>query len=261
MNDFKNYKLNLKPDKIELDRDYKLNIINVNYLPKKAFIPINIINDQGRYGSCTAFSLSKILEYFSREEYKQELDVSKFFLYYNSRVADRTVFEDNGTSLKTALKTYNRNGACINELHPYIDENFSKKPSDLAYFDGKKRYKVRYEKVSNLNEALYALASGHPLYAGIKIYDSFYETGKDGLIPINSGKMNGLHAVVFNGYENLNNMLFNIKTKREIYGINSWSENWGSKGCFKFNADMWDDLVVDCWCLIPTDVLVGDTID
>ena len=37
MDDFKNYKLNLKPDKIELDRDYKLNIINVNYLPKKAF--------------------------------------------------------------------------------------------------------------------------------------------------------------------------------------------------------------------------------
>lgn len=248
MNNIKNYKLNLVKDEYD-ERDFQFKAkqdIEIKKLPKEVFIPVKPAEDQQSLGSCTAYSLLGLIE----EYYNNEINLSKLFQYYNSRKEDNTIQEDLGTSLRNALKTYNKYGCCLTEFCPYDISKFTIEPNSICYNDGKKRRKITYYRVNSLQEYKASLANGDLVYAGIKIYDSFYETGKDGIVPPLSGNFNGLHAVFSHGYSD-----------KEENGVwkNSWNKKWGwNEGSFKIAYNLFDSIFVDMWSVSMTDEIIGD---
>lgn len=243
-----NYKLNLVKDEFD-DRDFKYSVkLETKELPKEVLIPVKPAEDQQTLGACSAFSLLGLIE----EYYNDEINLSKLFQYFNSRKEDGTVLEDLGTSLRQALKTYNKYGSCLTEFCPYNIDKFTETPNSICYEDGKKRRKITYYRVNSLEEYKNSLANGDLVYCGIKIYDSFYKTGKDGIVQPLAGKMNGLHAIFSYGYSDYENMCI---------CRNSWNKLWGwNQGSFKIPYFLFDSIFVDMWSVHMTEEIIGDTV-
>lgn len=246
---YRDIKLGLVKDKQD-DRDYgfKARTIFKGELPPAAHVGIVAGDNQGSRGACTAYSLAKIIEYF----YMHEYGLSRYYQYYNCRKADGAIRSDNGTSLRNALKVYNRYGMCLEEFHPSIDfkEQFFTEPTSSAYADGKKKNRIEYSRVYSLKQYKEAIASGSAVYAGIAIYDSFYDTSKDGIVHKNSGALNGYHAIAMSGYDD---------KKGYIECVNSWGKEWGDNGKFYIPYEMFnDEMFIDIWAVDMLDKAVGD---
>jgi C1A family cysteine protease len=85
----------------------------------------SVIEDQGELGSCTAQALVGALEFLQLRAISKGLDcgfsdLSRLFVYYNTREAMGTVREDSGASLRTGIKELKRRGACRESAWPYI---------------------------------------------------------------------------------------------------------------------------------------------
>lgn len=248
--DIQNYKLNLVKDEFD-DRDFQYKAKQekeVKTLPKKVLIPVGDAEDQLSIGSCSSFSLMGI----AQEYYDNEINLSKLFQYYNSLKEDCSLPNDLGTSLRNALKTYNKYGCCLTEFLPYDIKKFANMPNEICYSDGKKRKKFTYYRVNSLQEFKTSLAENDFVYCGIKIYDSFYQTGKDGIIKPLTGNFNGLHAIFGWGYDD---------NEQFLYCRNSWNKSWGwNKGSFKIPYSLFDSIFVDMWSVHMTEEIIGDTI-
>lgn len=245
------FKLGLVPDKAD-ERDYIFSAKAIAKLPRKCVLPVKASDNQGSTGACTAFALLGIVE----EYYQNELNLSELYQYYNSRAEDGTIKQDSGTSLRQAMKAYNKFGACGNSLWPYVEKRFAEKPPPEAYTDGAKRNRIEYYRINTLQEMKQSIANGDYVYAGIAVYDSFYETGMDGVVPPLTGDLNGYHAILIQGYEDAHKCLIKPRTGADghIWCKNSWGTDWGiDNGKFKIPYALFSDIFIDMWSVRLTD--------
>ena len=70
------------------------------------------IENQGNLGSCTANALVGALEFLENKDGKTVLDLSRLFVYYGERLIEHTVEIDNGSSLRSGIKSLFHNGVC-----------------------------------------------------------------------------------------------------------------------------------------------------
>jgi C1A family cysteine protease len=87
------------------------------------------------------------------------------------------------------------------------------------------KYKIlKYAKVKNPNlvkQAIYRDKA--PVMLNYHVYDSFFNTGKDGIVKANSGADNGYHCMTIVGFKK-------IKGTNYFIVQNSWGTSWGDKG-------------------------------
>lgn len=187
------------------------------------------VKDQGQLGSCTAFPIAAVYE-FAAIQNKNKVDVSELFVYYNSRVLRGNVHEDTGVSLLDAVNSVKEHGACFSETYPYEIENFKNEPNENSFIEAKhqvveKAYRVAIKE----KDFKQAIAKGHPVIFGLKLFESFYPKDKSGLITYPtakeaSHKNHGHHAMLLVGY-NDDEKLFKVR--------NSWGKTFGNEGyCF-----------------------------
>ena len=226
------------------DRDFIFKFVRAVTLPSSIDLRpgCSAIEDQGNLGSCTSQAAVGALEYMCIKDGVTFLDLSRLFVYYNTRVIENTVRYDDGASLRNTVKALAKQGACKETLWPYIIKQFNIKPRADCYTDGIKRTIVSYSRLFTLNDMKSCLASSFPFICGISLYESFEFTqvGKTGIVnmPTSREKMLGGHAIMIVGYDD--------KTSRFI-GRNSWGNSWGMHGYFtipykyitNFGADFW----------------------
>lgn len=239
----------MKPDQLDL-RDY---IFRPQFLTHPKELP-NVIDlrtqcspivDQGELGSCTANAIaSGLREYLLLKEKQPWEALSRLFLYYEERLMEGTVNEDNGAEIRNGMKALKNAGVCPESENPYDSSKFTNPPTLENILDAK-QYKIsEYQRVSNLTMLKAALAEGQTVVIGVKVYSSFEidEVIETGFVPIpNIAKENllGYHAILAVGYDNINQL---------VIGRNSWGINWGDKGYLYLPYQFWtDNLILDMW--------------
>lgn len=204
------------------------------------------VYDQGQLGSCTAQAIAGLIQYDKIALQRPSAVIpSRLFIYYNERVMEGTIGIDAGASIRDGIKSLNTYGFCHEGFWPYLEQRFSKRPSDACYKEARTNIVQTYERVGQSQKGIKAvLADGFPVVFGSTVFDSFMsnDVAKTGVVtyPKTTESAVGGHAMLIVGYDD---------SKRVFIVRNSWGEGWGDKGyCYfpyeyitdmKLSADFW----------------------
>lgn len=187
--------------------------------------PDVMIEDQEQLGSCTSNALISAYEIMLKLRYPEKYtELSRLFVYYNTRLYYNELNEDSGAYLRDSLKAIKKYGVCTETIWPYDTSKFDVQPSPEAYVDATNRNINYYETLITTSEILQVLSLGYPVTVGIEIFDEFaYLDEMNYIVPMPSkyAISAGGHAVCVVGYDS---------TKGQFLVKNSFGINWGNKG-------------------------------
>lgn len=190
---------------------------NLDYRPK-----FGKITDQGKTGSCVPHSVCSLMQFFA-----PKFTPSPLFNYYVIRdIYKQGLNPRLGTTIRDCVIVLKYVGVCKESEWPNIINNATIKPPDRCYKSALKNTIKGFGIIqnNNLENIKSQLLKGIPLVFGLKIYDSFFNSRFNGIVPmpdLNKDKYYGNHALVIVGYKD--------STKQFIVR-NSWGVNFGIKG-------------------------------
>jgi len=244
-----------KPDAIDLrDRQFSPNISvspQVTLFPDIA-LPVK---HQGQTNACTGFGLALVIEHLLRTSAREpRAAISPFMLYSMARRYDEFPgsVNDDGSSLRGALKGWFKHGACREALFPDLAMPAATPSLDDWWLDAVKRplgayYRIEPRNITDMHAALnevgvlYVSAGCHsgwdegihlaPLKKRPSSFKGIWE------IPVRGGHaQHPGHAFAIVGY---NEAGFLIQ--------NSWGTEWGSYGYAVLSYEDWLANAMDCW--------------
>jgi C1A family cysteine protease len=208
-------------------------------LPPNVAIPRSVdlrphcpaVYDQLSLGSCTANAIAAAIQFDQmRQKFASPFTPSRLFIYYNERTREHTISSDSGASLRDGIKSIASQGACPEDLWPYLDDaqTFAKPPPKICYDVASQHRAVSYARVPRvLAQFRGCLASGYPFTYGFSVYDSFMSNAvaATGVVPMPgpNEQLLGGHAVLAVGYDDVRKMFISR---------NSWNASWGLGGYF-----------------------------
>ena len=190
------------------------------------------ILDQLELGSCTACAASVLIQSIYIKSDCKPVSASRLFTYYNTRLLEDTVDEDNGCQIRNVFKAIKRYGFCREKIWPYKVQKFDKKPPKKVYRDAIIRQDVAYKRVEQQESHIKScLLDGNLIEFGFLVYPAVEskEVSRTGKCPMpkQDDVFFGGHAVVLASYDD--EMEFaGVKGFYEV--INSWGKRHGDKG-------------------------------
>lgn len=200
------------------------------------------VDNQLDLGSCTANAIANSYELLLNKYRPREFaDLSRLFIYYNTRLIEGNLTEDAGGYVSTGIQALEKYGACTEAIWPYNPDEFTTPPPASCYKDAEKRKITTYRQLSGVNDILTTLASGMPVTFGMSVYNGFMDVDRfDPIVhvPVKDEPIIGGHAMCMVGYD---------LTKQLFLAKNSFGTSWGDKGyCWlPFNYIRQD--VFDIW--------------
>lgn len=228
-------------------RDFKYKVTARVKLPKSVDLrsSMPVVYDQGDVNSCTAHAIGAAWAYEHIKNGLPAIMPSRLFIYYNERVIEHSVKQDDGAQIRDGIKSLNKLGVCAESDWAYNTAAVTKKPNKKAYSDALQNVITAYQAVNqNDYDVKAVLAKNFPVVFGIDVYSSFMSdaVAKNGIVPMPShtDSLEGGHAVLIVGYDD--------DTKNFIVR-NSWGTGWGDAGYFylpyeyvlstKLSSDFW----------------------
>lgn len=184
----------------------------------------SVIESQGSLGSCSGNAMTNAYELTVKRLYPDRFtELSRLFVYYNSRIIDRTTGEDVGAYLRSTLAAVRHQGICTEQLWPYDESKFAVQPPAVCYADGAQRTITSYELLTTLDDMLDALNQNKPVIIGLTVYDTFnYVDENNPVVQLpRVGDSGGGHAMTAVGYD---------IAQRLILVKNSFGTGWGTGG-------------------------------
>lgn len=181
------------------------------------------VEDQGRLSSCTANAAVGALEILEKKQGIEQKDLSRLFVYYNTRMLEGTTGMDQGAYIRTTMKALRKFGACLEHMWMHRPSKVLTKPNDKCYKDGETRQVLEYLRVTRGAGMREALADGYPVIFGMILHAGFMKTKRNGIVPMpRRGEQSyGGHAMLIVGYD-LNAKMYLVR--------NSWGPRWGRGG-------------------------------
>jgi C1A family cysteine protease len=219
------------------DHLYAAPLFSLGALPAKADLRSQCpktVYDQGQLGSCTGNAIACAIQF---DRIKQKLTnagtltPSRLFIYYNERVMENSVAQDNGAQIRDGIKSVAKAGVCFEEganSWPYDIKKFAKAPPAACVKAALANRATQYSRlVATAPQLKGCLASGYPFVFGFSVYESFESdaVAKTGKVPMPGAKekLLGGHAVIAVGYDD---------TQQRFTVRNSWGPKWGMGGYF-----------------------------
>jgi len=214
------------------------------------------VYDQGQLGSCTANALGGAFEFDQIKEAAPHVwRPARLFIYYNERVIEGDVGQDNGAQIRDGIKSLSTQGVCSEDLWPYDTTQFATQPPEKCYTNAAKHLVSSYQSIPQVMDQIKGcLASGYPVVFGFTVYESFesQQVASSGILamPGSSEQVVGGHAVLCVGYNDtmtVQNPDGSTSTGMVLVR-NSWGASWGQAGYFwmpydyNSNANLASDL-------------------
>lgn len=184
------------------------------------------VKNQGVVNSCVAHSISTIKEIQEFYETKKKLSFSVGWIY-GYRVG--TQYKGQGMYPREALNNLIKYGDVLNSDFPenleYEDLQKLISRRKAACLSKAKNYKCKsYARVTSSNDVKSCLYINHsPVMVVVNLYDSFYNTGKNGIVSLKRDNECGSHAMTIVGWRKINSAEYWIVQ-------NSWGTEWADKG-------------------------------
>lgn len=215
------------------------------------------VEDQSTLGSCVGNAIASAYELMVRRLYPtQFVELSRLFVYYNSRLFDNTLRVDEGTYIRDGLRAAARYGMCTEKLWPYLPSTFDQQPTPECYVDGANRTVTRYETLYIIQEVLDALSDHKPVVTGMPLYSEFLQISPGEAVlamPSRNAQPIGNHAVVVLGYD---------LAKQIFLAKNSFGTGWGDAGYFWIPFDYMERYVFERWCFdISSQTINSSSVD
>ena len=220
----KEFKIGVVPAKFDF-RDYKIKykgIATAANFPKQFELSMPKVKYQDQVGSCVAFSLSLLFEYFNKRETKTDVTMSTSYIYGNRR---NSTWKKPGMRVRDALKNGCEYGDVSKDLMPKNIEV----PEAITYFEkeGLKLKEIgqinrikKFFKITSANAMKECLMNYGPILVIIKWYSNNVVDGQAVLKSGNNKKYyDGQHCMVCYGW---NEKGWKIQ--------NSWGIGWGKMG-------------------------------
>jgi C1A family cysteine protease len=265
-----------KPD----PRDYSINHPQVRkFFLKLKEVPKSVswrnspnmppIVDQGQLGSCTANAAACLIDYCEHKTNGQFLTPSRLFEYWNTEIEDGAdPTQDNGATIRSALKAIGDYGAIPESWMPYHDSMPLISPTQDDFDEGKKYKATKYVLIDQpgmnptdiLAEIKSQLAQENILDFGSPVYQQIYSVGSDGNVtmPASGERSIGGHSMCIIGYDDAHDNADGTKGAFEVR--NSWGTAWGDNGyCWMpygyvlQGSSFPDGLISDIWDLESED--------
>lgn len=219
------------------------------------------VKNQVDKGTCVAHALTSMKEI---QDYYDTKSLEKYSTSWVYLVRQNGQYKGEGMKTKEALANLKNVGVV-----PY-----SMLPGNIEYGDGlimgwkasmdqemlaeAKKHRINsYVLTNSADEIKKALYNDHsPVVIGVSIYESFYNTKENGIVPLpnqSTEALYGGHAMLIIGW-------ITINAKQYWVVQNSWSENWGDNGyCYlqidKFPIDeMWTSVDIEDYPCNLTDI-------
>lgn len=197
-------------------------------LRTSGFMPT--VYDQGELGSCTANAIAGAYEFEQRRQGLVDFMPSRLFIYYGERQIECSVEYDSGAEIRDGFKVIAKLGVPDEKLWPYDIGQFTTQPNPAAYTDALQHQCITYAAVLQSEFSVKStLAAGVPVVFGFTVYQSFEDTGADGVVVPSGGAVLGGHAVMIVGYRMIGSRLYYIVR-------NSWGSSWADGGYCYFPA-------------------------
>lgn len=95
------------------------------------------------------------------------------------------IVTDSGCSMTNAIEALQEFGTCLESKWPYDTSRVNSRPSDEAFQQGRKHRVEQALRVQiDLNEMKACLAQGFPFAFGLRLYTSFDQAAKGGVVPM-----------------------------------------------------------------------------
>jgi C1A family cysteine protease len=186
------------------------------------------VENQAKSSSCVGNSVVGGLEFLQIRNGIPFEDLSRLFVYYNSRLMHQQQDKDEGTYIRLAMGTLSSLGTCTEKKWPYDLKTLFTRPSWGSYRDAYPNkidgyYRIDGTGQSRIDKIKQALTAQHPVVFGMFIDEDYMNVGSDGMIamPKLVRVGGGGHAQLIVGY--------NESLKRLIIR-NSWGTNWADHG-------------------------------
>lgn len=184
------------------------------------------VYDQGELGSCTAnagvlyrrWLAQKFPQYSAKDQ-----DLSRLFLYYQERLIDGDVGQDDGSTTRTCCQVICKQGICPESDWPYDASTFTNPPQLVDMSDAVPYKAGAYHRAPDADTAISCLVSQYPVLMGVTLYESFEGIGSDGIMPMPGPgeSVAGGHEMVIRGYSS---------SRAAFLVQNSWAASWGLNG-------------------------------
>jgi C1A family cysteine protease len=205
-----------------------LKVGNVNEMPERIDLRglCSPVENQGHVGSCAANAVVGALEYHQRLSGQSQTDLSRLYVYYNSRKIGGTTATDSGTFIHHVMASVLAFGACPERMWPYQQAMWATEPIKACYQGAEQFGAVSYARTGSGLGAKAAVANGLPVVFGISLPEDMLmrEAAETGQIASPRGgwpQPSGGHAMLIVGYDD---------ARASWLVRNSWGSEWGEQG-------------------------------
>lgn len=136
----------------------------------------------------TANALAGAYEYLNHKSTERPIDVSRLFIYYNSRLKGLKGNEkiaDKGSAIQHAIESLEESGVCLESLWPYDIKKVNTKPKQQCYTEAADYTITEALQVDvDVYEMKSCLAQGFPIIVSLNLFKSFDKARQKGVVPL-----------------------------------------------------------------------------
>lgn len=185
------------------------------------------VENQGDIGSCVGNAVVGALELIEKRDGHPYVELSRMFIYYNSRLMHEDQNNDSGTYIRLAMGTLSSLGTCAESKWPYNTSKYNVRPTWGSYREAFAHKITSYYKIfgtgeQRIEQIKHALRSSHPVVFGMLVDEAYLYVQRNGVVSMpNKKEFVGGHAQLIVGFDDV---------KKVFIVRNSWGEEWGDKG-------------------------------